>query len=96
MDRSKIQAAAGDRIAFVSQLAELDQAVDATTELVIVDLGRPGASGAISAVTGRARIIGYGSHVDRITLDAARAAGCDEVLPRSQFFARVGDLLAQP
>jgi hypothetical protein len=27
----------------------------------------------------------YGSHVDTATLRAARAAGCDPVLPRSKF-----------
>jgi CheY-like chemotaxis protein len=31
------------------------------------------------------RVIAYGSHVDAATLKAARTAGCDEVLTRSQF-----------
>jgi CheY-like chemotaxis protein len=31
------------------------------------------------------RVVAYGSHVDTATLKAARAAGCDEVLTRSQF-----------
>lgn len=31
------------------------------------------------------RVIGYGSHVDVERLRTARAAGCDQVLPRSQF-----------
>jgi CheY-like chemotaxis protein len=31
------------------------------------------------------RVIAYGSHVDAVTLRAARAAGCDPVLTRSQF-----------
>lgn len=30
-------------------------------------------------------VVGFGSHVDVIALKAARAAGCHEVLPRSQF-----------
>lgn len=33
------------------------------------------------------RVIGFGSHVDVETLKAARAAGCDLVLPRSKFVA---------
>lgn len=37
-------------------------------------------------------IVGYGSHVDVATLKAARDAGCDLVMPRSQF---VKDLPAQ-
>jgi hypothetical protein len=35
----------------------------------------------------RVNVIGFGSHVDVGTLKAARAAGCDHVLPRSQFVA---------
>jgi len=31
------------------------------------------------------RVIAYGSHVEAATLRAARQAGCDRVLPRSQF-----------
>jgi hypothetical protein len=30
-------------------------------------------------------VIAYGSHVDTATLKAARAAGCNQVLTRSQF-----------
>ena len=35
----------------------------------------------------------YGSHVDKARLDQARAAGCDEVLPRSKFSTELPDLL---
>ena len=31
------------------------------------------------------RVIAYGSHVEAEVLRAARAAGCDQVFPRSQF-----------
>ena len=31
------------------------------------------------------RVMGYGSHVEKELLQAAREAGCDPVLPRSQF-----------
>jgi CheY-like chemotaxis protein len=31
------------------------------------------------------RVVAYGSHVDAAGLRAARAAGCDPVLPRSKF-----------
>jgi len=31
------------------------------------------------------RVMGYGSHVEKELLQAARDAGCDPVLPRSQF-----------
>jgi DNA-binding NarL/FixJ family response regulator len=40
------------------------------------------------------RVIAYGSHVDSATLRAARAAGCSEVLPRSQFVEVLPNRLA--
>ena len=39
------------------------------------------------------RVVAYGSHVDTATLKAARAAGCDKVLPRSQFVEELPDAL---
>lgn len=60
---------------------------------VVVDLARPDALAAVSAgVSAAARVLAYGSHVDRERLDAAHAAGA-EVLARSAFFSRLGDLL---
>ena len=66
-------------------------------DLVVVDLSRPGVLDALGRRTPlepRPRVVGFGSHVDRDLLDAARSAGCDEVLARSAFFGRLGDLLA--
>ncbi len=37
----------------------------------------------------RPRFVGFGSHVDVEILKAARAAGCDLVMPRSQFVAKL-------
>src|SRR5947209_13522729 len=42
-----------------------------------------------------ATLIGFGSHVAEATLADARAAGCDEVLSRGQFTARLPALLAR-
>ena len=39
------------------------------------------------------RILGYVSHVDTATIDAARAAGADQVMARSAFVAQLGDIL---
>lgn len=39
----------------------------------------------------RPRFVGFGSHVDVATLKAAREAGCDLVMPRSQFVKRLED-----
>ncbi|MFL5342060.1 MAG: response regulator [Gemmataceae bacterium] len=57
---------------------------------VIVDLASPGMNIAdfvteLKRLTLPPRIVAYGSHVDTATLKAARAAGCDLVMPRSQF-----------
>lgn len=56
---------------------------------VLVDLANPGLVlwelMRQLAELGKPRVIAYGSHVDTATLRAAREAGCDPVLPRSQF-----------
>ena len=56
---------------------------------VIVDLHTPGLEIETLIVrlnaTGPVRVIGFGSHVDKETLAAAKAAGCNEVMPRSKF-----------
>jgi hypothetical protein len=91
MDRSRI-AAARPEVVFVRTPAALLQRV-ATGDVreVIVDLARPGALDAIGTVVAAGvAITAYGSHVDDALLDAARAAGCTEVLPRSRFFGRLG------
>ena len=57
---------------------------------VILDLSNPGLK-VINDVAGlkqlnvKPTIVAYGSHVDAATLKAARDAGCDFVMPRSQF-----------
>jgi hypothetical protein len=92
MDRSKVAAAAPEPVQFVN-LAELNE-VAASANIVVLDLTRPGALEAVSRIPDGVRTIGFGSHVDRGTLDAARAAGCSVVVTRSEFFERVGELLA--
>jgi DNA-binding NarL/FixJ family response regulator len=89
MDRSRF---AGVEVSFVTSPADL---ATTTAEVVVLDLGRPGSVEALPSLAGR-RVIAFGSHVDRDLLDAARAAGCDQVLPRSQFFSRLRELLATP
>jgi hypothetical protein len=89
MDRSKL-ASAGD-VSFAATPADL---VGAEADLVVVDLSRPGVLEALPKL-GRVRTIGFGSHVDQELLARARAAGCQEVLPRSKFFARLPELLTE-
>ncbi len=64
---------------------------------VLIDLHHPGltiadAVRALKAM-GPVRVIAYGSHVEAATLRAAREAGCDRVLPRSQFVEEMPDRL---
>jgi DNA-binding NarL/FixJ family response regulator len=40
------------------------------------------------------RTLGYVSHVDTATIERARAAGVDQVLARSAFSERLGEILA--
>jgi len=43
----------------------------------------------------RPRVIAFGSHVDEARLNDARAAGCDDVMPRSKFSTTLPELLRQ-
>ena len=88
MDRSRV-AAAVPGVTFVGSPADLS-AADA--DVVVVDLARPGVLEALAGL-GAVRSVGFASHVDRELIEAARAAGCGLVLPRSRFFASLGELL---
>lgn len=84
MDRSRFP----DGVTFVRRA----EAVPGAASTVVVDLGLAGALDAVRRLRDEgstARIVGYGSHVEREALAAARAAGCDRVLARSAFFADV-------
>jgi hypothetical protein len=90
MDRARIEAAAGDRVRFVSSVEELG---DPDVDVVIVDLTRVPQPAEIRRAAPRARIVGFGPHVDGEVFDTARAAGIDDVMPRSMFFRTVDELL---
>jgi DNA-binding NarL/FixJ family response regulator len=71
--------------------ALLALARDAAPRCVLIDLHNPGLNlpellrQLREACPAMPRLVAYGSHVDTETLRAARAAGCDLVLPRSKF-----------
>jgi hypothetical protein len=88
MDRSRLAAVAP--VEFVGSPADLPGAA-AGADVVVVDLARPGVLDVLPQIT--VVTIGFGSHVDRTLLEAARHAGCREVLARSAFFTRLPDLL---
>ncbi|HMC42713.1 MAG TPA: hypothetical protein VKI20_06860 [Acidimicrobiales bacterium] len=95
MDRSKVQAAAGGAVSFVPSPADLAEAAgDPATQLVVVDLSRPGVLAALPAIAATGvRSVGFGSHVDRALLAEASGAGCSEVMARSSFFGRLAEVL---
>lgn len=87
MDRSKVAGAAKD-VTFVSTPAEL---AGQPADLVVVDATRPGVVEALADVS--APVIAFSKHTNREAMDAALAAGADQVLARSAFFSRLDDLL---
>ena len=94
MDRSRIEGAAPGPVRFASSPADLVE-LAGRADLVVVDLSRPGVLDVLADVSALGvRVVGFGSHVDTDTLAAARSAGCDQVLARSAFFGRLGELLA--
>jgi 2-keto-3-deoxy-6-phosphogluconate aldolase len=93
MDRSKVSAVDAD-VRFVATAGALAEAASHPgVDVVVVDLSRPGAVEALRTLPEGLRTIGFGSHVDTALLDQAKAAGCEQVLARSQFFARLPQLL---
>ncbi len=85
IDRSKV--AASGSVTFVSRAEDLS---GREADVVIVDLSRPGVLDVLASIVSP-RIVGFASHVDRPLMDAARAAGCTEVLARSAFFSRLAE-----
>lgn len=97
MDRSRfgVLSGSGVDVQFVRSVGDLASALaDVPVLVVVIDLGRDDAlEGIGAAAVAGARVVAYGSHVDRDRLDAAHAAGA-EVLTRSAFFTRLSDLLS--
>lgn len=87
MDRSRLSGAPDVVLRFVGvgAIADLDAA---DTDLLVVDLTRPGVLDTLAMVPVGVDVVGFGPHVDDELLAAATAAGCDRVLPRSRFFSR--------
>ena len=103
MFTSKITSTAaslGLRIDTVSTVEQLQlRAAEASPSVVFLDLNcadlDPSLVVAALPGEGRPRVIAFGSHVDEARLNEARAAGCDDVLPRSKFSATLPELLRQ-
>ncbi len=97
MDRSRVELAgrdAGIPVEFVARPADLSDAVGRGARLVVVDLSQTGVLEVLPGL-GAAHTVGFASHVDKDLLEAARRAGCDEVLARSAVFRRLARAGAQ-
>src|SRR6476660_8600264 len=87
MDRSRLSALGDHELRFVTDAGELAaEAARWRPDVVVVDLGRAGVVVGLQAGDSRGPLVGSGSHVYTETLEAARAAGCHDVLPRSRCF----------
>ncbi len=105
MFRSKIKSAAtqaGVDVAFAgSREAALSAMRANAPALLILDLNNPRTDplGTIAAMKrepplAAIRTVGFVSHVDASAIDAARAAGVDEVLARSAFTLRLSAIIS--
>jgi DNA-binding NarL/FixJ family response regulator len=100
MDRSRLTAALGGDVELVATVGHLTRRLADTDadapETVVVDVDRPGVLDALATIRAAtsARLVAFGAHVERDRLAAAKAAGCDQVLARSAFFANLSELTA--
>ena len=88
-------ASLGHHCEMVGRAADVPSRLDGT-DLVIIDLMVPG-GGALEAVeaarSAGVAVVAYGEHVRADVLQAARDAGADDVLTRSEFTRRLPALL---
>jgi CheY-like chemotaxis protein len=101
----RVEAAAARLNATVLTAAASKQAIDACREkpesVLIIDLASPqfDLGGLVQALRSSgespAWIIAFGPHVHEERLNEARQAGCDEVISRGQFFAKLDTYLSR-
>src|SRR5262245_40354904 len=86
-------------VELVASVAHLREKIGATSpRLVILDLGTRelsslGFVAELKQVDPSLKFVAYGPHVQLDRLQAAHAAGCDEVLSRGQFNQECGGIL---
>jgi hypothetical protein len=79
----------------------LDERLVSGTRLVVIDLSTPGVVPSVlvprirTAVVPRPQIVAFGPHVHGELLEEAETSGCDAVVSRGEFFARLPELLAR-
>jgi len=95
--REALKALGLDAVVASSQ-EDLARRLDEGARLFIIDLGEPAWSPVESIRRARANgipVLAFGRHTDVETLDAAREAGADRVVPRSAFAASLPDLVRE-
>lgn len=99
---SRIQAqadAVGTAVKIFPALAEALDGCEALPARLLVNLtlidplGLPRLAAWRAGLAAPPTIIAYGPHVEADLLRAARQAGCDTVVPRSEFVKRLGEFL---
>lgn len=87
--------AAGAEVRVARTAAKFREWLADAPACAIIDLGFAGLDwdGLLAERPAATRVVAFGSHVDVAGLAAARAAGCDPVLPRSAFVERLEELL---
>ena len=101
MFSSRVLAAAkqlGVDLQLAPQPADLSSRLAGDCRLLLIDLAQPqldvpAAIAALRQTAPAAQAVAFGSHVDTASLEAAKQAGCDVVLSRSQFQNQYADLL---
>lgn len=94
-----VAAAVGAEVAYASSLeAAASRCADLQPSVVFIDLSDSAFPAlatvrAIRAVAPGARVIGFASHIDLKPLKAAREAGFQLTLSRSEFTSRLAELL---
>jgi hypothetical protein len=87
---------AAGNVALASSMIEQWRPRVVFVDLAAGDLVQPPSLVAYQKIAGpNTPFVAFGSHVDTQALAAAKAAGCDPVLPRSRFSAELTDLIRQ-
>ena len=95
MFASRISATARAENVAIKSVRDASQLAGEMGRRLIIDLNQEGAIEAAAAWKQQqgGEVIGFVSHVDKATIDRAKAAGIDRVMPRSQFVQLLPELL---
>jgi CheY-like chemotaxis protein len=91
----------GLSIASAPNAAAAERLIHPELRLLLVDLASPASTTSDdlrrlrAALPADARLLAYGSHIDVDRLRLARSAGCDPVLARSEFSAKLTEILQE-